>query len=306
MPDQPQPDFTAHAAGSADRDEAADAAAFTRALHQAADGFAPADGLALVTAGHARGRTLRRRRTAAMVTSAAAVLALAGAGGLLASTSAHGTAHGNGGVSAASAPSRGATATAHAVDTAAGARPVSAQQMEDLLVSMLPPGTVSGREGRGTDDELPPYAHVVFDDGHGASAIEVAVEPDGAAPPDCADAEGAGYSCTQTHVHGGILTILKGYEYPDHRTDTKEWLAEFRTQDGTLISVSEWNAAAEKDAPVTRPEPPLSAARLAAIATNPVWRRVAAAVPGPDAKSPARTSSSSERRDEAAEVAVTV
>ncbi|MBY8882276.1 hypothetical protein [Actinacidiphila acidipaludis] len=303
MPDQS--DFTPDAAGAGGRDEAVEAAAFTHALHRAADTFPPADGLAMVTAGYARGRTLRRRRTA-VVTAAAAVLALAGTGGVLATTSGHGAAGVNSGVTAASGASHGAaTAGAHAVDTAAGARPVSAQQMEDLLVSMLPPGTVSGRDGRGTDDELPPYAHVVFDDGHGASAIEVGVETDGATAPGC-DSVPTGDSCTQTHVDGGTLTVLKTWEYPDHRTDTKDWLAEFQGKDGSLVTVSEWNAPAEKGAPVTRPEPPLSAGRLAAIATNPAWHRVAAAERAGTAKDPARRSSSNGRREGAADSALIV
>ena len=286
-----QSDFAPHAAGSGRPDEAVEAAAFTDALHRAADGFPPADGLALVTAGYARGRTLRRRRTA-MVTAGAAVLALAGTGGVLATTAGHGTAGGDRGVTAASAPSHaGATSGAHAVATAASVRPVSARQMEDLLISMLPPGSVSGRDGRGTDDELPPYAHVVFDDGHGASAIEVGVEAQGGSPINC-DVVAPGDSCTQTHVHGGTLTVLKTYEYPDHRVDTKEWLAEFAGSDGSLVSVSEWNAPAEKGAPVSRPEPPLSAGRLGAIATDPAWRRVIAASRATAAKDPARTTSS--------------
>lgn len=222
-----------------------------------------------------RGRTPRRRRTA--VVTAAAVLALAGASGALTTTSAQGATPGtSSGLTPASGASHGAaTAVAHAVNAAAP-RPVTAQQMEHLLISMLPPGSISGREGRGTDDELPPYAHVVFDDGHGASAIEVGVETDGAVAPGC-DSVPAGDWCAQTHVDGGTLTVLKSWEYPDHRTDTKDWLAEFQTSDGALITVSEWNAPAEKGAPVTRPEPPLSVRQLASVATNPAWRRVAAA-----------------------------
>ncbi|SEN81700.1 hypothetical protein [Actinacidiphila rubida] len=295
-----QPEYSP-AAGSGERDEAVEAAAFLHALHRAADGFPPADSRALVSAGYSRGRTLRRRR-AAVVTAGAAVLALAGTGGVLATASGHaapGAAHD---VTAASAPSRSATAGAHAVDTSASARPISARQMEDLLASMLPPGSISGRDGRGTDDELPPYAHVVFDDGHGASAIEAIVETDGAAGADCTADLPPGDSCTQTQVHGGVLTVMKTYEYPDHRADTKDWIADFRTPDGTLVEISEWNAPAEKGAPVTRPEPPLSAARLGAVATNPAWRRVAAAerASTPKDSAHATAGTGTGRRDEVA------
>jgi hypothetical protein len=271
MPENP--DSAAPAASPAD---SAEDFAFATALRRAADGLPPADGAALVSGGYARGRRLRRNR-AAVVTAGVAVLAFAGAGGVLATTASHGAGPQESGVAAA--PSRAATAThTQPAATPARARPVSARQMENLLISLLPHGTISGRVGRGTDDPLPPYAHLVFDDGHGASAVEVIVEKDGAAAPDCAGARAAGDWCSRTHVHGGTLTLLKTYEYPDHRADTKEWLAEFQTKDGAFVTVSEWNAAAEKGAPVSRPEPPLSVARLGAIATSGTWDRVIGAL----------------------------
>jgi hypothetical protein len=285
-----KPDFASHAGGRGECDDAVEAVAFTHALHRAADALPSTDRLALVSAGYARGRVLRRRR-AAVVTAGAAVLALVGAGGVLAAVGGHGAR----GVGAAQSPSRAVTG-AHTVGTAAGSRPMSARQVEDLLISMLPPGSVSGRYGRGTDDELGPLAHVVYDDGQGASAIEVAVRSESGAPIDCADARAAGDWCRQTHVYGGVLTIVKGWEYPDHRVDTKDWTAEFRAKDGSLVSVSEWNAPAEKGAPVTRPEPPLSAAQLGAIATDHKWRRVLAATRGTVVDNPARSSSDEGRR----------
>ncbi|SEG83440.1 hypothetical protein SAMN05216223_11479 [Actinacidiphila yanglinensis] len=279
MPNHPDP--TAYDA-SDDPAGAAEADAFTTALRRAADGLPPADGRALVAAGFARGRTLRRRR-AAVVTAGVAVLALAGTGGVLAAGAGHGTATGTAtGVAAAPDRSGGSPASGSLAATAKAVPPVSARRMEDLLVSLLPPGTISGRDGRGTDDPLPPYAHVVFDDGHGPAAIEVIVENGGAAPAECSSDAPAGTSCTQSHVHGGTLTVLKTFEYPDHRAETKDWEAVFRTKDGAQVTVNEWNAAAEKGAPVSRPEPPLSAARLGALATSDVWRKVIAATPRAD------------------------
>ncbi|WP_051950880.1 hypothetical protein [Actinacidiphila yeochonensis] len=259
--------------------EAAEAAAFTTALHRTADGLPAADGLSLVSAGYARGRTLRRRR-AATVTAGAAVLALAGTGGVLATGAGHGAAHGGvaNGPAVVAPPASSGRASGTPSPTATAAPGFTARQVEDLLVSMLPPGTISGREGRGTDSELPPYADVVFDDGHGLSSIGVSVQPDGQLPP-CTQTKAGGYSCTQSHVHGGTLVVLKGYEYPDRRVDTKDWTAEFRASNGSLVTVDEWNAAAEKGAPVSRPEPPLSASRLGAIATNSTWQQVIAAMP---------------------------
>ncbi|MFJ2958440.1 hypothetical protein [Streptomyces sp. NPDC087270] len=258
-----------------DTPDSAEAAAFADALHHIADGLAPADRHALTAAGHARGRSLRRRRTAA-VTAGVAVLALAGGGGLLAATSGNGTGH-------AAANGTGVAAPRFPSDaqlTAATRAPQSftARQVENLLVSLLPHGKISGRDGRGTDDTAP-YAQVVFDDGHGPAEISVVVQARSGAPADCGAARAAHDYCRQTTVPGGTLTVWKGYEYPDHRADTREWMAEFHRKDGALVSVTEWNAPAEKDAPVSRPTPPLSTSRLAAIATAPVWAKVIAAVP---------------------------
>ncbi|WP_409469972.1 hypothetical protein [Streptomyces sp. HC307] len=62
--------------------------------------------------------------------------------------------------------------------------------------------------------------------------------------------------------------------------DTKRWQAELVTPEGQQVSVSEWNAVAEKDKPITREEPPLSAAQLKVIAVAPEWRAVVDSIPG--------------------------
>lgn len=255
--------------------DSAEAAAFTDALHHIADGLTPADRHALTSAGYARGRSLRRRRTA-MVTAGAAVLALAGGGGLLAATAADGPGHTTASRTGVAAP--GFPSDAQLTAAATQAPPsFTARQMENLLVSLLPHGKVSGREGRGTDDDAP-YAQVVLDDGHGPAAISVTVQRHGGLPG-CGGARGAGDYCRQSAVAGGTLVIWKGYEYPDHRSGTKEWMAEFQRKDGALVSLTEWNAPAEKGTSVTRANPPLSTARLAAIATDSVWSKVLAATP---------------------------
>ena len=73
--------------------------------------------------------------------------------------------------------------------------------------------------------------------------------------------------------------MVKGYEYPDRRVETKLWTANLITPDGHQVSVSEWNAAAEKDAPITRDEPPLSAEQLTTLAAAQDWRGIADALP---------------------------
>ncbi|WP_433891538.1 hypothetical protein [Streptomyces sp. CA-111067] len=256
--------------------DSTEAAAFADALHRVADDLAPADRRALMSAGFARGRTLRRRRTAA-VTAGVAVLALAGGGGLLAATSGNGAGHtaATGTTTGVAAPALQNTAS---VASTASAPSYTARQVENLLVSMLPHGKISDRLGRGTEDTAP-YAQLVFDDGHGPAEVSVVLQTQSDVPQNCAAAHAAGDYCRQTTVHGGTLTIWKGWEYSDHRNNTKEWMAEYRHQDGAQVSVSEWNAPSEKDVPASRPNPPLTAARLASIATAPAWNKVLAVTP---------------------------
>ncbi|CAM5723256.1 putative protein OS=Streptomyces tendae OX=1932 GN=F3L20_04695 PE=4 SV=1 [Streptomyces tendae] len=105
---------------------------------------------------------------------------------------------------------------------------------------------------------MPPHAHVVFDDGKGAAAIGLSlnrVEPGSEQArqvttcPDKAFVDHDG--CTSTRLpDGSRLMLFRGCEYPDRRVDTKRWTAELVTPKGLHVSLSEWNAPAEKDAPV--------------------------------------------------------
>lgn len=108
-----------------------------------------------------------------------------------------------------------------------------------------------------------PSAQLVFDDGKGKAAIGVSV---GAIDPDstqavqqleCPDKTFVPYdSCrNETLADGSRLMVLRGYEYPDKRVDTKWWHAYLVTPDGYTVDASEWNAPAEKGANVSRAEP---------------------------------------------------
>ncbi|WP_329133139.1 hypothetical protein OG552_15085 [Streptomyces sp. NBC_01476] len=83
-----------------------------------------------------------------------------------------------------------------------------------------------------------------------------------------------GSTCSLENLAGGRLMILKTYEYPDHRNSLKEWFATFVTPSGAQIAVDEYNSAAEKGKPVTRTDPPLSAAQLKSLITSPKWQHV--------------------------------
>lgn len=250
------------------------------ALRRTADGFRP-DTPALVASGHTRGRRLRRRRTA-VVTAAVAAVAAAGVGGALAAAGgASGTSGHGGGV--ASAPERPAATTKQD-----GSRPeaLTAKQVEELFVSLLPKtGTVSGVSGRGTGQGIP-YAHAVYDDGHGKAAVEVGISAQGAMRSCPSPNPDPTTSCTVVPLrdfagNSGTLVILKGYEYSDHRAETKDWIASFRTSTGAVVELSEWNSPQEKDAALTRPEPPLNTVQITGIVTSPRWREVVDALPAP-------------------------
>ncbi|KQX45606.1 MULTISPECIES: hypothetical protein [unclassified Streptomyces] len=127
----------------------------------------------------------------------------------------------------------------------------------------------------------------VFDDGNGKAAVSVGLYrasgsgeagegrvacPDEVAVPfdDCT---------TQNLPNGSRLMILQGYEYPDKREETKSWRAVLLTKDGFLIDASEYNAAAEKGAPISRPNPPLTPAQLKSLVTTDAWGPLLAQLP---------------------------
>ncbi|GAB2984086.1 hypothetical protein GCM10023080_057420 [Streptomyces pseudoechinosporeus] len=245
------------------------------AMRQAGDSF-EADRSGLVTAGEVRGRRLLLRRRAAVVGGVAAV-ALIGVGGTLL-VPWGGAADGQQSVAA-----RRSTPTAPAENDGK----VSGAELVHTLKKLLPKGEFTEEQERGTDAELLPYAQVVFDDGKGPGAVSVSlnrVEPGSEQArqwTECPDRTLVSYDrCTASRLpDGSALTLFQGYEYPDRRVDTKRWTADLVTPQGHHISVSEWNAAAEKDAPVSRANPPLSTDQLKHVVTAPAWRTAIDAIP---------------------------
>ncbi|MFD3499529.1 hypothetical protein [Streptomyces sp. NPDC058678] len=251
------------------------------ALRQVGHTFHP-DGAALAAAGHARGRRLRLRRRAAVVGGAAS-LTLVGVGGLM-------LLPGEGSQEQEQrSVATGPTATASPTATP---RPMSRADMIRTLQELLPEGQFGESDARGTNEDLPPYARVVFDDGKGAASVSLGldrIEPgsDRAREvAECPDKEQVPYdSCSSSRLaDGSLLKIFQGYEYSDRRVDTKLWTADLVTPDGQYVTVSEWNSAAEKDAPISRPNPPLSKAQLTELASAGVWRQAVDAMPEDAAK----------------------
>ncbi|MBW8792630.1 MAG: hypothetical protein JF597_03255 [Streptomyces sp.] len=248
------------------------------ALHDAGDTF-DADRGALVAGGSVRGRRLRLWRRTTVLGGTAGV-ALAGVGGALL-------------VPWSGAPSErppAAVSTNPHPTVSPTARAVTSDEMISTLERLLPEGKFGKAEGRGVDASEPlvaPYAQVVFDDGQGPGAVSVAVNRvlpggyDARQAVRCPDKVYTPYdSCSTSRLpDASVVTVVKGYEYPDRRVDTKLWTANLVTPDGHHVSVSEWNAAAEKDAPISRVEPPLSAGQLKKLAAAQEWRGVVDAIP---------------------------
>ncbi|MGW1432945.1 hypothetical protein ACWD6K_30525 [Streptomyces sp. NPDC002431] len=250
------------------------------ALRRTGEGFA-VEGRPLVDGGITLGRRRQRRRRVSAVTGSVAALALVGFGASYAT----GALGGGPGYGVASGPRSQETVPAAMSSPGKGPQ-LSEQQVIATLEGLLPKGKVSERAGSGTADRGGPGARLVLDDGGGAAAIAVSVgtvDPGGMEAEQrlaCPDKVYTPYdSCrTETLADGSRLTVLRGYEYPDKRVDTKWWSAYLVTSDGYAVDAGEWNAPAEKGAATTRPEPPLTGGQLKALVTSDAWRPVMSAL----------------------------
>ncbi|QFR00053.1 hypothetical protein F9278_32220 [Streptomyces phaeolivaceus] len=264
-----------------------------------AGGTFETDGGAMVGGGTVRGRRMLFRRRAAMLGGVAGI-ALVGVGGALLLPGGGG---GGGKQSVAAERSGGETVRDDDGE-------VSGAEMVQRLKDLMPKGRFSEESAHGTDTETGPSAHVVYDDGKGAAAVELGlgrIDPDSEHARQltkCPDKETVAYdSCEEiTRPDGSRLMLFEGYEYPDRRVDTKYWYAQVVDPEGFEVGVMEWNAAAQKDAPVTRAEPPLPTAYLRAIVTASEWQEVVDAIPEAAEKEDRadKESSSTERPDDPA------
>ncbi|MCZ0980093.1 hypothetical protein O1L60_17005 [Streptomyces diastatochromogenes] len=127
----------------------------------------------------------------------------------------------------------------------------------------------------------------VYDDGHGKAGVSVGLYRAGGSPEagtdqvTCPDKALVPYDrCADGRLPGGErFMAIEGYEYPDKREETKNWRAVLLTKDGILIDASEYNAAAEKGAEISRENPPFSLSQLKALVTAEAWRPLAARLP---------------------------
>ncbi|MFD5466192.1 hypothetical protein ACFWIQ_25650 [Kitasatospora sp. NPDC127059] len=281
------------------------------AITRTGEGFRPeqADQAGLVAGGYQRGRSRWRRRSTAAVVGGAAALALVGTGAVYLTGPASRSGDGTGTVAAAgpaAAPAGSAAAgsgaggsgaaTTPAADATPSAKPITDDEMLATFQALLPQGRTTDGKGSGTAQQpgkpwgggIAATASLVFDDGQGKAAMGVSVGRLALNDPNraqnvCPSKNTVPYdACTSTSLPGGgSLTVLQGYEYPDKRATTKWWNAKLIGQDGRQIELSEWNSAAEKDSPDSRPNPPLSPEQLKAIVTDKSWDAVVAAIPEP-------------------------
>ncbi|MFJ8668597.1 hypothetical protein [Streptomyces sp. NPDC093600] len=247
------------------------------ALRLTGEGFAAHDGRGLASAGLSRGRRRLARRRAAAVTGGVLALAVIGVGG-----SYGGDLLGSGGGEV-----RGATVGAPRTD-GVSARSEAPPQKEgpaqaeipvkalaEVVEANTPAGTwtFDGLDGTGQS------VAGVYDDGKGKAAVSVGLyrtggtEESGTDQVTCPDKVYVPYDdcATERLPDGSRLMVLQGYEYPDKREETKNWRAVLLTEDGFLVDASEWNAAAQKGAPVSRETPPFSPAQLKALVTTDEW-----------------------------------
>ncbi|GAA3065659.1 hypothetical protein GCM10017562_34480 [Streptomyces roseofulvus] len=261
------------------------------ALRTTGESFALDGRPELVTGGLARGRRrLLRRRLA--VTGGALALAAVGIGGVYA-----GTAVTPGGpaekAGVAAAPTTSGSPTAAPTPESSGEpaseslKPGMAEiplsRIADVLKANTPAGDWRFDDLDGTGQGI----SGVYDDGDGEAAVGVFLsragrEPDaGVDMVTCPDPVYVPHDDCDTGrlPDGSRWMVFQGYEYPDKREETKNWRAVLLTEDGFLIDASEYNAAAEKGAAISRENPPFTPAQLKALVTADAWRPLLQQIP---------------------------
>jgi hypothetical protein len=222
-----------------------------------------------------------RRAAFAISGSVAAVGALALAVALVSA--------GEGGSGSAAAGSPGGAVTSAAPTSSSAsshptASPVQAVTPELAVQTLVgltsPKGSASGLTGRTLANTV--AGEMVFDDGHGAAQMDVALTWKGSQPHD-AIPQGCTASPTCTVLPDGTtIATAQGLEYPadpSHRDNSTEWaVTVYHPSVGLEITISEWNAPTEKDSPISRLTPPFSLAELTTIATSPSWSAMAGSI----------------------------
>ncbi|MFB7446934.1 hypothetical protein [Streptomyces sp. NPDC056194] len=251
-------------------------------LRSAGDGFAADDRRELVAGGLQRGRRrlVRRRLAATGGVLALAAVGIGGAyGGSLLGPAGQATTTS---VAAPPQPRQG-NGAAEPGKVPPGEATIPVKDIAAVLKANTPAGRwqFDNLDGEGQS------VTGVYDDGNGKAGVSVGLfraDTTGEAGKDqvtCPDRALVRYDrCASERLPGGDrLMVLQGYEYPDRREETKNWRAVLLTKDGFLVDASEYNAAAEKGAAITRENPPFSASQLKTLVTADAWRPLIARLP---------------------------
>ncbi|MEU3568875.1 hypothetical protein AB0E96_10690, partial [Kitasatospora sp. NPDC036755] len=207
--------------------------AFTEAIGRAGAAY-DTDGTRLVDTGWSYGRRLRRRRRAGTAVGAAA-LALVGVGG-----AALGGLLPGGGPAVVGAASGAASGGASATPVAG----VTGPEFEQMLIELLPPGTVTVKvgEARGTESDTP-QLRLVLDDGRGAAQFLFWIMRDagGAASKPCPAAPTGGDSCADSDLpDGSHLQLYQAATRDNEPAGSKTWAAVL-SGNGYRMMLQEWN-----------------------------------------------------------------
>ncbi|SRR6266568_3660290 len=178
------------------------------------------------------------------------------------------------------APTTTSTPTASASTSRAAPTPlpVTPQVVVQNLINLVASkGTATKPAGRAVGNSA--LGEIVFNNGHGAALMDVALTWAGTGPKDAvpgADVCAAGATCT-TVAGGWKAQTYQGLEYPyPHTNNSTEWgVRAYRASDGLEVDITEWNAPAPKDSPISRPTPPFTIAELITMATSPTWSATA-------------------------------
>ncbi|MGW7288399.1 hypothetical protein ACWGH4_23255 [Streptomyces sp. NPDC054847] len=267
------------------------------AIRRTGDTFRPLDRPGLVDAGLTRGRRRLARRRAAAVTGSVLALAVVGVAGY--TTGALGSGDGRASAAAPATPTAVAGQATPGAPSSPPAGGVTKEKMIEAFKALLPEGKITREAGQGITVDVKggktgPYASVVFDDGQGAAAISLGVstvDPAGQSADQYVTCPSKALvqhdTCkAETLPDGSRYMLFQGYEYPDRRVDTRLWRAVLITPKGVQVDASEWNAPAEKDAPVSRPAPPLTGPQLKTLVTDGVWQSIGAQLGEPDKETP--------------------
>ncbi|WP_327066243.1 hypothetical protein [Kitasatospora sp. NBC_01302] len=226
----------------------------TELLREAADLAPDTPGELLADGGERRGRRRVARRRAGIVAGGVAVLAVAGL------------------VAVQLRPGDDRVAPSSR-QTTASPGPSSALA---TLVPLLPPGRTSERSGPDPVTGQGPAARLVFDDGHGATLLQLSTatvglplgdDTDGTQCPDpfMMPTE----DCTRTvRPDGAILVVDRAA--PFSTDPAKEWSAVYTRVDGRQVRLDEYNSRTPAG-PATRADPALSAEQLTAVVTSSSW-----------------------------------